>query len=138
MINNYNIKKTNYEIINNINEIDYDIIKKDLTEINNEINEGKKVNEIIKINNKMEKIFNFKYLIDLRADDNNFQNTFWNYWGNKGQWNNSCRENYYDQEWEKGYPLLIKNHLRLLDLLEKSYDLENKSEIKIEIEKLPT
>ena len=131
MINNYNIKKTNYEIINNINEIDYDIIKKDLTDINNEINEGKKVNEIIKINNKMEKIFNFKYLIDLRADDNNFQKTLWNYQGNKG------RENYYDQEWEKGYPLLIKNHLRLLDLLEKSYDLENKSEIKIEIEKLP-
>ena len=45
MINNFNIKKTNYEIINNINEINYDIIIKDLIKINSEINEGKKVNE---------------------------------------------------------------------------------------------
>jgi len=119
--------------MNNIKEIDYDIIINDLTNINNEINEGKKVNEVIKINNKMEKIYNFKYLIDLRADDTNFQNTFWNYWGNKGHAYSSCRENYYDQEWEKGYPLLNKSHLKLLNLLEKSYNLEDKSEIKNEI-----
>ena len=133
MINNFNIKKTNYEIINNINEINYDIIIKDLIKINSEINEGKKVNEIIKINNKMEKIYNFKYLIDLRADDINFQKTFWNYWANKGDAFYSCRENYYDQEWEKGYPLLIKSHLTLLDLLEKNYNLEDKSQIQNEI-----
>ena len=137
MINNFNIKKTNYEIINNINEINYDIIINDLTEINSEINEGKKVDEIIKINNKMEKIYNFKYLIDLRADDTNFQNTIWNYWGNKGNAFYSGRENYYDQEWEKGYPLLIKSHLKLLDLLEKNYNLEDKSQIINEIKKLP-
>ena len=137
IINNYNINKTNYEIISNIKEIDYDTIIKDLTSINNEINEGKKVNEIIKINNKMEKIYNFKYLIDLRADDTNFQKTFWNYWGNGGNAFSSFRENYYDQEWEKGYPLLIKSHLSLLDLLEKSYNLEDKSEIKNQVKKLP-
>ena len=79
----------------------------------------------------------FKYLINLRANEADFQHTFWNYWGNKGYWNGSYRENYYDQDWEKAYPLLIESHEKLIQLIEKSLSDEDKNKYKSEIEKLP-
>ena len=88
-------------------------------------------------NEKMEKNSLFKYLINLRANETNFQCTLWNYWGNKGYWNGSCRENYYDQDWEKGYPLLIESHEKLIQLIEKALGDEDKNKYKSEIEKLP-
>ena len=57
--------------------------------------------------------------------------------GNKGYWNGSCRENYYDQDWEKGYPLLIESHEKLIKLIEKALSDEYKNKYKSEIEKLP-
>jgi hypothetical protein len=57
--------------------------------------------------------------------------------GNKGYWNGSCRENYYDQDWEKGYPLLIESHEKLIQLIEKALSDEDKNKYKSEIEKLP-
>ncbi len=70
------------------------------------------------INNQMENYFSFKYLVDLRANDSNFQNTFWN-WGNRGYFHSSGRVNNYDSDWEKGYPLLIQSHNKIIELIGK-------------------
>ena len=98
---------------------------------------NKKFNNILLIRDKMERHCPFKYLVNLRANDTNFQNTFWNYWGNNGCWNRSCRENYYDQNWEKGYPLLIESHEKLIKLIEKILNSKEKTKYLSEIEKLP-
>ena len=81
----------------------------------------------------------FKYIVDLRANENDteFQHTIWNYWGNHGHWNYSCRINNYDKEWEKNYPLLIKSHKRLIKLMEKILNEKERAKYKYEIDNLP-
>jgi hypothetical protein len=81
------------------------------------------------IYNQMENYFSFKYLVDLRANDSNFQNSFWIYWGNWGYFHSSGRVNNYDSDWEKGYPLLIQSHNNIIELLGKVLSDRDKKNI---------
>ena len=138
LINSYDNNNINFEIIYNIRENNfYNNIINDLNIINNENDLNKKFENIMIINDKMERHCLFKYLINLRANDTEFQNTFRNYWGNGGHWNSSFRVNNYDQEWEKGYPLLIESHEKLIKLIEKALNNNVKNKYKSEFEKLP-
>ena len=54
-INNYDIRKINYETIENINQIINEDIIKDINKIINDNNVNNKINKIIEINNKIKK-----------------------------------------------------------------------------------
>ena len=66
MINNYEIKNRNYNILKNINEINNNIIK-DIKEINNNINN--KIYKILKIYNKMKPIIDINIIYRIDKED---------------------------------------------------------------------